>query len=148
MKYKIKLSPALLQELDKRLKGEKGKKIYKRLQCIRMKHYGSGNQDISRLLEINHNTATEWAKLFLDKGFDGLCNLNYEGRRKSKLDPHKKAVRSYIEEKMPSTLAELNGWLEEKYGFKMEETWLSRYCKKNSLFPAKKHVLSRVRRPA
>jgi transposase len=148
MKYKIKLSPALLQELTKRLKGEKGKKIYKRLQCIRMKHYGSGNQDISHLLGINHNTATEWAKLFLGKGFCGLCSLRYEGRRKSKLDPHREAIKSYIEEKMPSTLAELNGWLEKKYGFKMEETWLSRYCKKNSLFPAKKHALFRVRRPA
>jgi transposase len=148
MKYRIKLSPALLQELNNKLKEEKGKKIYKRLQCIRMKHYGSGNQDISRLLGINHNTATEWAKLFLDKGFDGLCSLHYEGRRKSKLDPHREAVRAYIEEKTPSTLAELNGWLEKNYGFRMEETWLSRYCKKNSLLPAKKHVLSRVRRLA
>lgn len=145
MKYKINLAPAYLQKLNERIKHEKSKKIYKRLEAIRMKHHGSTNRHIAHIFKVNHNTVAEWAKLFLEKGLDGLCSLKYEGRRKSKLDPHKKEIKEYIAGNAPSTLAELNEWLEESYGFKIEETWLSRYCKKNSLFPAKRHALCRVK---
>ena len=107
---------------------------------------GITNQDIATALDVRPETITQWLRLFLSEGFEGLCHLKYEGRRPSSLDPYKEAIKTYIREKAPATLAEISQWLEKSYGIRLEETWLSRYCKKNSLFPTKRQSLPRVRR--
>jgi len=147
MAYQITLTFEEKKELFTRIKTEKRVKIHRRLKSIEYKIRGINNQDIATALDVRPETITQWLSLFANEGFKGLCHLKYEGRRPGKLAPHKEAIKAYIKEKAPSTLAQLNDWLKSTYGLTMDETWLSRYCKKNSLFPVKKQSLSQVRLP-
>lgn len=120
------------------MKQEKKVKLHRRLKFIQYKNKGINSGDIAAALDVCIDTLTNWTKLFLDEGFEGLCRLKYEGRRKSGLDCHKEAIRNYIQEKAPSTLAEINDWLEKSYG-------LSGYrasVKKTCCFPQKDKVCS------
>jgi hypothetical protein len=38
-----------------------------------------------------------------------------------------------VEQEMPEKLAVIQNWLESQFGIGVEATWLSRYCKKNSI---------------
>lgn len=145
MAYQIILTPNQQEELFKRIKTEKKVKIHRRLKSIEYKAKGVNHQDIAIALSVRPETITQWFRIFFSEGFEGLCHLRYEGRRPGKFNPHKEAIKTYIQEKAPSTLAQLNDWLDKTYGLKADETWLSRYCKKNSLFPTKKQKLVQAR---
>ena len=139
------LTPGQREELAKRIRETKQVKIHRRLKSIEYKTIGITHQEIAMTLDVRPETVTQWLRLFVNEGFEGLCHLKYEGRRPSSLDLHKEEIKTYIRQKAPSNLAQLNDWLEKSYGLSVDETWLSRYCKKNSLFPVKKQSLFRVK---
>jgi transposase len=91
MIYRVELNAAELKELHKRKGKEDNIKVYRRLECIQLKQAGTDNRSIAAFLLVNPNTVTEWIKLFLNEGFDGLCTLHYEGRRISKLEATRKS---------------------------------------------------------
>jgi transposase len=64
--------------------------------------------------------------------------LNYEGRRPSSLDKHKADIIKYIETESVSKLSQLQKFIEKEYSLTIEHSWLSRYCKKNSIRLTKK----------
>ena len=140
MAYKIQLNSDEMKELRKRKREAKSVKIYRRLECIQLKQVGSDNPYIASFLNVNTNTITEWTKLFLNKGFDGICSFHYDGRRVSKLEGHKEELRQYVKKETPEKLAVIQSWLKNKFGMEVEATWLSRYCKKNSIFLTRRPV--------
>jgi transposase len=62
-----------------------------------------------------------------------LSAFNYEGRRKSVLDSIQKELSNCIKTEMISTIAQLQDFIEKKFSIRIEHSWLSRYCKKNSI---------------
>lgn len=96
MAYKITLSAKEAEELRERIKKEKQVKIHRRLKCIEYKSKGATSLDIANILGVTNDTITDWVKLFTNKGFNGLCKLNYEGRRMSKLEPIKDEIVKYL----------------------------------------------------
>lgn len=140
MAYQIQLTAEEMSELRKHKRKATSLKVYRRLECIQLKQVGSDNPSIATFLNVNANTVTEWTKLFLNEGFEGLCALHYAGRRISKLEGHKEELRKYVKEKTPEKLAVIQNWLKNRFNVTVESTWLSRYCKKNSIFPTRRPV--------
>jgi transposase len=133
MAYSIVLSANEIVELKKLRRIEKEGKILRRYQCIWMAHEKFPKKEIASTLGVNIDTVTDWIKLFTKVRLEGLCKLHYEGRRPSALDAIKELLIKHIREHSISKLAELQEFLETRYSIVVEHSWLSRYCKKNSI---------------
>ena len=138
MQRKINISPEDMKELRRRKKKEANAKIYKKLLAMEMRGLGVKCKDVAQIVGVCIDTISDWTNLFLLDGIEGLCNLNYDGRRISKLEKYKETMKDYVKNHPVPTLLQMQTWLRESHGLEVEESWLSRYCKKNSIFPTKK----------
>lgn len=138
MAYRITLSPAQQQELRALLKREKRVKIYRRLKCIEYKNRGASHEDIASVTGVCIETVSHWIGLFHEKGFEGLCGLRYEGRRLSRLEPVKEAIRKQVERGEVPTVLALADWLHKKHHIVIQESGLFKFLKKNSLVLTKR----------
>lgn len=146
MATSLSFSKKKLKDIQDAMKKEKNIKIYRRLQAVLWKNLKKPHQEIAFLLQVNQNTITNWFHLYEKKGLSGLCTLDYEGRRPSKLNRYEQEIRAYIEKENISNITILQSWIESQFGLHVEESWLYRYCKKNSIFPIRKRDLSRENR--
>ena len=137
--YKIKLSPVKLKQLKKRKSQAKDKKTFRRLQCIYLKHKGKRHKEIADIIGVCQDTITDWIKLYKEKGINGLCDMNFD-RRQSKIDPYLNQIKQDLKDNIISTLAELQDWLKNKYSIEIEQSWLSKCCKKKLITLTKKHI--------
>lgn len=133
MAYTIDLSSDEVSELKRLRRSEKDGKILRRYQCIWMAHEGFPKKEIATTLGINIDTVTDWIKLFNKVRLGGLSKLHYEGRRPSALDAIKDLLIKHIREQSIGKLSELQDFLETRHSITVEHSWLSRYCKKNSI---------------
>ena len=138
--YKIKLSPRGLAKLQQRRKKEKNKAIADRLHCLYLAHTGKGNKEITEILAIHKNSVTNWIKIYLEKGLDALCRPENFDRRVSRIDDHLEHIKQDIQDHTITTLAELQHWIQKEYSLTMEQSWLWRCCKKNSIYLTKRPV--------
>lgn len=136
--YQLKLSSSEKQKLESFLKTEKSTKIYRRLQCIHFKTLGFKHNIIAGSIGVHIDTVTDWLKLYKHKGFEGLCSLHYDGRKVSKLDSHIADLKTYITNNLVSTISQLQDYLLKEKDLYVEQSWLYRYCKKNSIRLIKK----------
>lgn len=138
MTHKIEFSEELIKELKGRLSSEKDSKIYRRLLWLDLKYRGYGQKEISAILQISQAQLTNWSKIFVEEGLKGLCMTHYEDRRPSKLTPYLEKIRDHIQRDCVSTLSCLQVWLSEECGLFVEQSWLSRWIKKNSIVLTKR----------
>lgn len=138
--YKIKLSAIELDELNKRRKKETNKNIFNRLQCVYLSAKGKENKEIINILAINKNSATNWIKIYTEKGLDELCRPENFDRRSAKIDDYIEKIKRDVRENTIATIAELQSWINEKYSLQIEQSWLFRCCKKNSICLARKRA--------
>jgi len=137
-KRNLKITAENLEEIKARKKKESSNKIYRRLMFLEMKSGGLLNKEIAKYLDVRIETLSVWTNLYLEGGLKSLCNLHYEGRRISPLEPLKEDIQKHIEEENVSTLKELKAWLEKEYELSFGIAWIQRFCKKNSIFLTKK----------
>ena len=133
MAYSIDLSLGEVSDLKRLRRIEKDGKILRRYQCIWMAHEGFPKKEIATTLGINIDTVTDWIKLFNKDRLGGLSRLHYDGRRPSALDAIKDLLITHIREQSIGKLSELQDFLETRHSITVEHSWLSRYCKKNSI---------------
>ena len=133
MAFQIRLSLAQQKELRKRKKNQRDAKILRRLLCIELKDLGEENAKIAKLCGVCRDTITDWLRLFEEKGFDGLCSFQYDGRRPPILDTVKDELRRDLKAGKYSTLKEVKHALRETHGIDVCISWIWRYSKKNSL---------------
>lgn len=143
MRANIHLSEREQKELKQRKQGEKSIKIYRRYQYLELSNRGMTNLEIAEILGVTNDTLTDWRQLFLQGGLDALSELHYEGRRESRIAPYQEQIKEYIIKENVGTLAQLQGYLEKTYKIEISQSWLFRYCKKNSIFLTKKPDLFR-----
>lgn len=134
MTQKIFLTIEQAKELKQLLKNESNVKLWRRLKCIEMKHNGYKHKEIAALLDVTLDTVTDWLFLFTEGGLEELCKLNYDGRRVSVLEKHKKEIEEKIETDIVPTVNALQFWLKEEYKVEIEHSWLYRWLKKNKLY--------------
>ena len=114
--------------------------MYHRLQSVYLAHKGRDNKEITDILGVNKNSVTKWIKIYSKKGLDELCQpINYN-RRSAKIDDYIDKIKKDIKDNTISTLAELQEWVKKKYSLEIEQSWLFRCCKKNSICLTKKRV--------
>ena len=130
MAYKITLSNEESNELENRISSERDSKIYKRLQCIKLKHQKYQNKEIAKICSVSSDTVTNWIKLYLEKGFKGLCYLDYDNRRKSKLESYKDIIINLVKERAITNVNKLKAILKNEYNLKVCRSWLYKYLKK------------------
>lgn len=135
MATQINLSPKEEKTLQEYKKKTRDNKIFRRLLCIEMKNKGYLHDEIASFCGVCIDTLTDWLQIFERGSFEALCSLNYEGRRPSKLDQHTEEIKKYLLNEHPARLAEIQKYIEEHFGIQVEESWLWRWCKKNSLLP-------------
>ena len=133
MSYSFLLEKVELENINKMMKIQKNTKVFKRLVALKMKHEGISNHQISSILEVHIDTVTDWFKLYLRTGLQGLCELHLKNRKKSKLDDYIDELRNLVEKETITTLAEFQNYISKLFGIEIEHSWLSRYCKKNSI---------------
>jgi transposase len=133
MSYPIHLEEDKLSELKNLKKATKDSKILRRYQSIHMLHSGMSKKATAELLDVNIDTITDWVKLYHKAGLEGLSALHYAGRRKSVLDSIQNELSTCIHSEMISTIGQLQDFIDRKFGIRIEHSWLSRYCKKNSI---------------
>lgn len=142
MRVTLTLSEHELAHLVKAMKEELNIKIHRRLQMLHWKHLGKTNTEIAKLLSVRSETITGWLNIYRSKWLAGLQGLDYTGRRPSKLDSIKEQIIAYIEKENVATLSVLQDWIKKTFDLDIEQSWLYRYCKKNSIFLTRRQNLS------
>jgi transposase len=137
---KFKLSKQERVKLNQCIKQEKNSKIYRRLQFLKLKDKGKTHTEIAGIVGVCIDTLTDWLAIYSTSGIDGLCQLNYDGRRPTKLDGYVDQIKQDVKERTITTLTELKDLLRENYNIQIEESWLSRLAQKNSILATRKHV--------
>ncbi len=138
MRAIIKLTSEEKDSLKKRKKTEKNNKIYRRYLYLELSNSGMTNLKISKLIGVCNDTLTDWKHLYEEGGLDKLSQLKYEGRRESKLKKHEEKILEKIEKENIASLKELQSFIKEECKEEISQSWLSRYCKKNSIYLTKK----------
>lgn len=136
--YHLDLTSSQSMELQKRMKETQNTKILRRLQCIHLVHEEEPRQRIASLFGVMPETISVWSRIFMEHGFDGLCELHYDGRRPSVLDTVKDELKRNLKAGKYGTLKEVKYALKKKHGIDVCQSWIWRYIKKNSLRLAKK----------
>ena len=133
MSYTVMLSQSDITFIKEKKRKEKDSKLLRRYQCLFMLHEQYPKKEIAKLLGVNIDTITDWIKIYNKEGLAGLGLLKYEGRRPSSLDRLKEDIVKYVKTENISKLSQLQMFLEKKHHLQIEHSWLSRYCKKNSI---------------
>jgi len=137
---KITISKDDLKEIKLKKKKEKDQKIYRRLQFLHLKYKNKTNKEIADLLDVCADTITDWARIYSNEGLNSLCQpINYNNRS-AKIDKYIVRIKQDVKDNMISTLSELQNWIKENYSLEIEQSWLSRCCKKNSISLTKKRI--------
>lgn len=138
--YKISLTSSEKTLLSSKISETSNTWLLKRYQCIMMRSDSLSNKQISSYLHVDVNTLTNWAKMYLEGGFSKLETFNLSARRQSKLECLKEEIKEQVldDDKVIGTMSELSSWLKKKHDLYVEESWLRRWCKKNSISLLKK----------
>lgn len=135
MSYKIQLSTEETYVLADKMQEVKNKKLSRRLLAISLRHFGYQIKEISLIVGTSEKTVTNWIKLFLEGGFDGLLKLKYQRDKGSKLEPYKTTIEQYFSEHPRAKLADLQAWLAQNHQVKVEYSWLYRYLELHKIGP-------------
>ena len=133
MSYQVILSKTDLAIIKTKQRKERDAKLLRRYQCLSMLHENYPKKEVAKLLGVNIDTITDWVKIYTKSGLSGLGLLNYEGRRPSSLDQIKDELVDLIKKENINTMVQLQGIIKNNYKLVVEESWLGRYCKKNSI---------------
>lgn len=138
--YQINLSPKEITQIQGLKKQARSKRIFRRLQSLLLKAKGRSHQEIADTTGVSVDTVTDWLKRYLDHGLDALVRpIDYD-RRSSVIDPHKDMIKRLVQERMVSTLAQLQDLIKSEFRIHLEQSWLSRCIKKNSICLTRKPV--------
>jgi transposase len=136
--YTIELSKKELKKIKQLINKEKRVKVYRRLQAVEMIAAGHAYQTVAAAIGVGADTVTDWIQLYAKSGLTELCTLHFTGKRTSPLDAYVDQIKQDITDNTIATLAALQAWIKDKYSLEMEQSWLWRCCKKNSIYLTKR----------
>lgn len=131
--YTIELSKRELKQIKQLIKQEKRVRVYRRLQAIEMAATGSQYRTIAATIGVGADTVADWIQLYAKSGLTALCTLHFTGKRTAPFNTYLDQIKQDIVDNTIATLAALQAWIKEKYSLEMEQSWLWRCCKKNSI---------------
>lgn len=129
-----------LEEIRQAKKEEKRSKIYRRILAVEKRLQGEKCKEIAKDLSVCLDTVSDWMRIYETGGLEKLRKLNYDGRRISVLEEYKTKIKEHIKLESVRTIEDLQDWLKETHAVIVEQSWLFRFCKKNSIFLSKERV--------
>lgn len=138
MAYPVHLTRTELIRVKDKKRKEKNGKLLRRYQCLSLLHDQYSKKEVARILGVSIDTITDWVKLYLTGGLMAIEVLKYADRRPSVLDNIKEQLTDYVKKENINSLSALQTIIEKKHHLKIEQSWLSRYCKKNFISLIKK----------
>ena len=103
-----------------------------------LKRRGYRQKEMSSLLAVTQAQLTNWSKLFVLRVFEGLCSVHYADRRPSRLMLYPANIKDHVRESSVPTLSALQNRIAQEHGMLIEQSWLSRFIKKNSVVLTKR----------
>ncbi len=138
--YQIKLSVSELKKIKQLQEQEKNVRVLRRLEAIKLLNQGQNHQEIAEAFNVCVDTITDWIKIYQSEKLQGLRKLQFKDKRKSKINDYVDQIKQDVKDNTITTLAEMQAWIKEKYSIEMEQSWLFRCCKKNSIYLTKKPI--------
>jgi transposase len=128
----FKLSRQQRDELEKRYKQERSRRVADRLHCLILLHDGKNAREVAALLFISQKTVKRWLKVFVNYGLEGLCRLQYENSGKtSDLSPaQQKELEQYLDEQIPGSAKEVMAYLQKQFKLSYSESGVVKLLKR------------------
>jgi transposase len=129
---KIELSKEEANEIQTLRYSHPDPVIQKRLDCIWLKHLQYKNTEIAKILNIHHDTVTDYVKRYQKGGIPELEKKNYRKDR-SELNLHKTSILEDFTKNPPQTISQACMRIETLTGIKRKPTQVGRFMKKIGL---------------
>lgn len=108
--------------------------VQKRMLCLRLKYRGYENQVIADILELSRNTIGNYLRIYEQRGFEGLKELNYQGPV-SKLDKHQPKVEASFRQEPPRSVKEAGARIKKLTGIKRSATRVRAFLRRMGMSP-------------
>ncbi len=141
---KITLTEKERQELLKRIRQTKDRRVADRMRVILLKAEGYKHHVIAHLLQMHINTVSECVKRFLAGGFEVLNRMNYKGKQPRLNEEQQRSLKIELRTRIYNTADQVIAWVEKRFGvtytLRGMQVLLKRLgftYKKNRLIPGK-----------
>lgn len=108
-----------------------------RLEMVRLANLGWTIPKIAQHVEMTESRVRHWIKAFLSEGFDGLKDRGGVGPKRQLtaaiVDEIRQMTAQTAQEGKTWTTVQINDWLVEQHGFRLNRRYLSDSLKKNGL---------------
>jgi transposase len=128
----IKISDAEIQRLNYERYYYPCPHVQKRIHAIYFKSLGMSNKEIGLLTGLNRETVGDWISIYLESGFEALCQFNY-GTNRSELENHAESILSCFRERPPMSANEAKSRIEELTGISRSPSQVRAFMKRNKL---------------
>lgn len=127
----FKLTEQNLETLKKAEFSLCNRTLWKRTQCIRMKHEQLSHQKISRILSVCPKTVGNWIKTYKEGGLKALLSWGYKGRSSQLQSQDRSTIIRWHKQVKPFQKAkELQQFIEEHVGIHFHLHWVQTIAKK------------------
>ena len=106
--------------------------VQKRIHAVYFKSFGMSNKAIGVLTGLNRETVGLWVSVYLESGFEALCQIDY-GTNKSELETHSESILSSFTERPPMSSNEAKSRIEELTGISLSPSQIRVFMKRNKL---------------
>jgi len=106
--------------------------VQKRIHAVYFKSFGMSNKEIGLLAGLNRETVGFWVSIYLECGFEALCQINY-GTNKSELETQAESILSSFTDRPPMSSNEAKSRIEELTGISRSPSQVRAFMKRNKL---------------
>lgn len=107
--------------------------VQKRIQAVYFKAtLNVCNEQIGRLTDLNRKYVAYWIKVYIEKGFEALCEFNY-GTNQSQLDNHAESILKSFIEHPPMSVKEAKSRIEDMTGISRSPSQVRAFMKRHGL---------------
>ena len=132
--YRVTLTAEQAAELTRGRRDPKTKpRVRDRLEMVRRSDKGWSIPQIAQHFELTESRVRHWIKQFLVESFDGLADRKGVGPKRRLTNEILARLRQAAEDGRTWTAAQVNDWLLEQHGFRMNRRYLSEVLSKNGL---------------
>ncbi len=128
---KFKLSDIQKSELLVAEETVKQVQLLKRIQCIKMRDKGLGNQIIADILHKSDQTISDWFQLYKKHGLERLLQWNYKGKISILTAENLAQLEKRNQEQSFEKAAEAKAYIKTEFGIDFHLHWVQKIMKKN-----------------
>jgi transposase len=114
----LDLDPNLRKKIENRRNTERDSRIWKRLSALLWLNDGETVEEVGRRIGVTPRQVRKWLKLFHKQGLEGLCQLQYKGRRCQLDDTEIEELKTEVAKGQFHTSQQIIDWIHKRFGVK------------------------------